>query len=222
MKNLLIFDMDGVLVDVSESYRETIQQTVRYFTGKEVTRERIQEYKNAGGFNDDWKLSKQLIEDAGVAVDFDAVVEKFQQLFHGTNGDGLISRERWLPQPGLLDRLAETHTLAIFTGRLHWEAVITLERCQANRFAIVGADDVVNLKPAPDGLLQLRAMFPEGAIRYLGDTVDDARSASAAGVPFIGVAPRGTPDRPRLVELLRQEGAIEVIENVNELESIGI
>ena len=28
VKDLLIFDMDGVLVEVSESYRETIQQTV--------------------------------------------------------------------------------------------------------------------------------------------------------------------------------------------------
>ena len=42
----LVFDMDGVLVDVSESYRETIQQTVHNFTGKSVTREEIQEWKN--------------------------------------------------------------------------------------------------------------------------------------------------------------------------------
>jgi HAD superfamily phosphatase len=33
MKPLLVFDMDGVLVDVTESYRETIAQTVERFTG---------------------------------------------------------------------------------------------------------------------------------------------------------------------------------------------
>ncbi len=214
--------MDGVLVDVSDSYRETIQQTVRHFTGTEVSRERIQEYKNQGGFNDDWKLSKQIIEDAGVPLDFDRMVEKFQQLFHGMHGDGLILRERWIPQPGLLERLQQKHTLAIFTGRLNWEAMITLERFNAKCFEVVGVDDVNEPKPAPEGLLKLRAAHPEGAIRYLGDTVDDARSARAARVPFIGVAPAGTPDRPRLIELLREEGAIEVIENVNELESIGI
>ncbi len=30
---LIVFDMDGVLVDVTESYRETIVRTVAYFTG---------------------------------------------------------------------------------------------------------------------------------------------------------------------------------------------
>ena len=30
---LIVFDMDGVLVDVTESYRETIAHTVEHFTG---------------------------------------------------------------------------------------------------------------------------------------------------------------------------------------------
>jgi phosphoglycolate phosphatase-like HAD superfamily hydrolase len=38
--------MDGVLVDVTESYRETIARTVERFTGAAITREKIQEYKN--------------------------------------------------------------------------------------------------------------------------------------------------------------------------------
>ena len=55
-KPILVFDMDGVLVDVTESYRETIARTAESFTGAAVTREQIQEYKNRGGFNDDWRL----------------------------------------------------------------------------------------------------------------------------------------------------------------------
>ena len=35
---ILVFDMDGVLVDVTESYRETIARTVAHFTGVEITR----------------------------------------------------------------------------------------------------------------------------------------------------------------------------------------
>ena len=30
-KNLIVFDMDGVIVDVSESYREAVRQTARLF-----------------------------------------------------------------------------------------------------------------------------------------------------------------------------------------------
>jgi len=40
-KPLLVFDMDGVLVDVTESYRETIARTVERFTGHPITREKI-------------------------------------------------------------------------------------------------------------------------------------------------------------------------------------
>ena len=32
-KPILVFDMDGVLVDVTASYRETIARTVEHFTG---------------------------------------------------------------------------------------------------------------------------------------------------------------------------------------------
>ena len=65
-KPLLVFDMDGVLVDVTESYRETIARTVEHFTGARPTHERIQEVKNAGGWNDDWKLSHHLVREAGI------------------------------------------------------------------------------------------------------------------------------------------------------------
>ena len=65
---MLVFDMDGVLVDVTESYRETIARTVEHFTGAPVTREQIQDYKNQGGWNDDWKLSHHMVTDAGIEV----------------------------------------------------------------------------------------------------------------------------------------------------------
>ena len=46
---MLVFDMDGVLVDVTDSYRETIVKTVEHFTGKTIERDSIQDYKNQGG-----------------------------------------------------------------------------------------------------------------------------------------------------------------------------
>ena len=49
MKDLIVFDMDGVLVDVSESYRAAIQATVRHFTGVEPTNDDVQSWKNRGG-----------------------------------------------------------------------------------------------------------------------------------------------------------------------------
>jgi len=85
---LLVFDMDGVLADVTESYRETIARTAAHFTGVEIAPERIQDYKNRGGFNDDWKLTQHIIASAGVSVPFNEVVEHFQKLFLGNAWTG--------------------------------------------------------------------------------------------------------------------------------------
>jgi HAD superfamily hydrolase (TIGR01548 family) len=212
---MLVFDMDGVLVDVTDSYRETIVRTVEHFAGKIITRELIQDYKNQGGWNNDWSLSQKICADLGVEIPYATIVEYFNHLFLD---QGLIHRERWLPRDGLLDRLAGRFELAIFTGRTTEEAEITLHREHLrDRFLLVSSDDVKNEKPAPDGLLKIAAMRPAKKLLYVGDTVDDARCARAANVPFIGIAAPQSPRRDELLELFHREGAIQVLEDINEI-----
>jgi HAD superfamily phosphatase len=198
----LVFDMDGVLAEVTESYREAVVQTVRHFTGKTIERDSIQEYKNRGGFNNDWLLSQQICSDLGVEVPYDTVAKFFCDLFFGPNGnDGLVSREVWVPKDGLLESLARRYRLAIFTGRLHSEA------------------DVVTGKPAPEGLFLIREQTGAENMIYVGDTVDDARCARSAGVPFIGIAAPSAPLYNELVALLRAEGAFAVLDELNQIEA---
>lgn len=212
---VMVFDMDGVLVDVTESYRETIVLTVEHFTGKKISREKIQDYKNAGGWNNDWALSQKICRDLGVEVPYATIVEYFNHLFLG---EGMIHRERWLPRDGLLDRLSANFEFAIFTGRTTEEAEITLNReGLRDRFLLVSADDVEREKPAPDGLLKIAALAPSKKLLYIGDTVDDARCARAANVPFIGIAAPASPRRDELLELLRLEGAIQILGDINEI-----
>lgn len=212
---MLVFDMDGVLVDVTESYRETIVRTVEHFTGKTISRESIQDYKNQGGWNNDWLLSQKICRDLGVDLPYATVVEYFNYLFLD---QGMIHRERWLPRNGLLERLGEKFDFAIFTGRTTEEAEITLNREGVRElFFLVSANDVQREKPSPEGLLKIAALNPAKKLLYVGDTVDDARSAKAAYVPFIGIAASHSPRRDELAELLRLEGAIQVIEDINEL-----
>ena len=215
LSQMLVFDMDGVLVDVTESYRETVVKTVEHFTGKTISRDSIQDYKNQGGWNNDWMLSQKICRDLGVEIPYTTIVEYFNHLFLD---QGMIHRERWLPRDGLLDRLGERFEFAIFTGRTTEEAEITLQREGVrDRFLLVSANDVENEKPAPDGLLKIAAMHPAKKLLYIGDTVDDARCAKAAYVRFIGIAARHSPRREELVDLLRLEGAIQVIEDINEI-----
>ncbi len=65
--DLLIFDMDGVLVDVTKSYRKTIAKTVRLYlesclgltlSPKSPPLDQATAlFKSAGGFNNDWDLT---------------------------------------------------------------------------------------------------------------------------------------------------------------------
>jgi HAD superfamily hydrolase (TIGR01548 family) len=217
--NLIIFDMDGVLVDVTESYRAAIQCTVANFTGQQVTNETIQEYKNRGGFNDDWLLSQRLIQDRGLNIRYQDVVDFFQSVFLGANNDGLISKEIWLAKAGHLEALSKNATLAVFTGRMRAEAQLTLDRFAKDLITdVVGVDDVINPKPAPEGLIMLLERYRYRKVWYVGDSVDDAIAAREARVPFVGIAAKNSPGRKTLVEILKHHGAAAVLEDINGME----
>ncbi len=113
--DVLVFDMDGVLVEVGQSYRESIRETVRHFTGTDVSHDTIQDFKNAGGWNNDWQLSHRLISDLGKTVPYQDVVDQFNLIFFGNNGDGLILKEQWMPKAGLLEGLSTARR----AGHLH-------------------------------------------------------------------------------------------------------
>jgi phosphoglycolate phosphatase-like HAD superfamily hydrolase len=83
---------------------------------------------------------------------------------------------------------------------------------------IVGCDDVQATKPDPEGLFKIRAAIPHDRVFYFGDTVDDARSARSAGIPFIGIVGPETPRRAESVAALERDGAFVVLESINQME----
>jgi HAD superfamily phosphatase len=216
-KPILAFDLDGVLVDVTESYRETIARTVAQFTGQPVSHAEIQDYKNRGDASNDWLLTEKIVNERGFEAPFEEVKARFQELFLGNGTDGLIQRERWIPAPGLLEGLSERFRLAVFTARPREEANITLARF-ASGIAfdpIVAMEDVRNQKPAPDGLYRIFGAVEPQEGYYIGDSPDDAFAARAAGIRFVGVA---APANPRYIDLISQfqaQGACAIIDDVN-------
>lgn len=71
LQKLIVFDMDGVLIDVSGSYRDTVRQTARLFFSLAKHAELLPEplfdlsdlaeVKQSGGLNNDWDLSCLII-----------------------------------------------------------------------------------------------------------------------------------------------------------------
>jgi HAD superfamily hydrolase (TIGR01548 family) len=217
---LVIFDMDGVLVDVTASYHRTILETVRHFTGRRVSAAGIGRFKARAGFNDDWKLTQTWIRELGGHAGAREVIRHFQQLYLGTNFRGYIRRERWLADRRRLRRLARKRELAIFTGRPRKEALFTLKRFGVEDCfrRIVAQEDVRRQKPHPEGLLRLAAGREPAEVLYAGDSADDAIAARRAGVDFLAVLHKEAPRRSLRVREMRRLGAREVVESVNEIE----
>lgn len=217
---VVVFDVDGVLVDVRGSFHNSILDTVEHFTGKRFRPADILKWKNRPGFNDDWKLSTAWIQRLGVRVEYEEVKARFHEFYWGANGRGNVALERWLMPARALGRLARRAELAVFTGRTRRELKHTFDRFGAWRFfsSAVTMDDVPRLKPYPDGLLRiLGGREPQRAL-YLGDNVDDARAARAAGVPFLGVLPRGSAARRALGPRLMREGALGILNAAADVE----
>lgn len=217
---IIIFDVDGVLVDVRGSFHKTVLETVRFFTGKRVTRNELQRWKSQSGFNDDWKLSTAWVQSLGANYSYDEVKSKFVELYWGTDGKGNVAHEKWLLPRSSLRRLATRAELALFTGRVRQETDYTLDRCRVREYFrhIVTVEDVTRAKPDPEGLLKiLGGRDPANAI-YLGDNVDDALAARAAQIPFVGILPRNSDARRTRGSQLVEFGALEILNDVREFE----
>jgi HAD superfamily hydrolase (TIGR01548 family) len=219
---IVIFDVDGVLVDVQGSFHRTTLETVRFFTGKRVTRAQLQGWKNRSGYNDDWKLSTAWVQSLGGKQEYEEVKRKFVELYWGENGRrGNVTREKWLLPIPQLRSMAKKAELAIFTGRTRLELDDTLDRCKSRAFfqSIVTVEDVAKPKPAPEGLLKILAGRDPNSAVYVGDNVDDALASRAAGIPFVGILfGRGEARRQRRA-LLQEIGAVVVLNDVTELQA---
>jgi HAD superfamily hydrolase (TIGR01548 family) len=214
--------VDGVLVETRLSFQRTALETVRFFTKKRVTPRQFHAWKNKPGFNDDWKLCTTWAQQLGFDVTFDQIRDKFQELYWGKKDvEGFVLGERWLFPAAKLKRLALRSELAIFTGRYYREMDYTLDRNNVRQLFsnIVTVERVTRTKPAPDGLLKiLNGRDPHDAL-YLGDNVDDALAAKAAGVPFVGILPRNSEERRQRGSKLKQLGALAILGHINELEA---
>jgi HAD superfamily phosphatase len=222
--SILIFDVDGVLVDVRESFHRTVLETVEFFTGQKVTEDELHEWKNRSGFNDDWVLSTAWVQSLGGKFEFEEVKRKFVEIYWGPNGDGSgnVSREQWLLPIPALKRLIQNSELAIFTGRTHRELDYTLAHCQVAEFfkTIVTVEDVVRPKPNPEGLFKILAGRDPSTALYIGDIIDDALSAAEARVRFVGVLPEEESKREERAASMIERGAIGILKHIRELERL--
>jgi len=218
---LLCFDMDGVLINTSESYDQAIIKTVYQFTQKTVTLSDILNKRRSGGFNNDWVLSHALInERSKQSIALDSVIEYFQSVYLGNeNTPGLISNEKIMVASELNNQLeALPIAKAIVTGRPRFEAEIGLKQLSKtssvwNDFKLISTDDVQQCKPSPEGILNLKERFNVSRSWMIGDTPDDMQAAIDSNSIAIGIGLENA-------DKLRSSGASLVLEDINQLTAL--
>lgn len=223
----VLFDMDGVLVDVSNSYRRAITETAYYFTGREITGAHIQRYKDQGGYNDDWKLTHALIQEANMEVSFGRMVDEFQRRYRGDRWNGLITQEKPLVTTATLDKVRQGRVLGIVTGRPEAEAKWAIEHFGwQQQFPLLVAMEHQDRRGKPDPYPLQRALAMLSAVGmnlqpheavYVGDTGDDIIAARRAGMWCVGHVPPYLDDPDTHATMLAERGAHAVIRQMEDL-----
>jgi HAD superfamily phosphatase len=246
-RGIVVFDIDGVVRDVSGSYRRAIADTVEYFTNAAYrpTPLDIDQLKTEGVWNNDWEASQELIyryfESQGqqreqLKLDYNTIVAFFQARYRGpdpNNFTGYICDEPLLLSSGYLQQLTQARIAwGFFSGATRGSANYILEKRLGLQSPVLIAMEDAPGKPDPTGLFatvdQLESEQTNTTVIYVGDTVADMYTIAKARElqphrPWIGVGVlpphvQETIARSQAYsEILQKAGAAVVLRNVEEL-----
>jgi phosphoglycolate phosphatase-like HAD superfamily hydrolase len=194
----LVFDIDGVLIDVSKSFDKTVVQTVKEISGFDVESENVRELRKKGYFVDDFKLTEAIIlanqEDnclekivsnfpEGENISFirqniskEVDKEKIKQVFNykylgkkgGFENEGLWKKEEPNVESETLEKLEKEFKIAAVTGRNSLEIELA-EEILSYRFPEKTTRDDVE-KPDPEAL---KRIVGEDYGIFFGDSMND-------------------------------------------------
>ena len=189
---IVIFDIDGVIRDVGNSYRKAIADTVEKFTAGawRPTMEDLDNLKSEGIWNNDWEASQELIyryfealdtSREEVALNYESIVDYFQERYRGKHPelfDGYIAHEPLLVSPNYFEQLTEHQVgWGFFSGATRGSAEYILkQRLQLDNPVLVAMEDAPS-KPDPTGMFgtvaKIETIPANLPVFYLGDTVAD-------------------------------------------------
>ena len=220
MKNvgLVLFDIDGVIRSVENSYRLSLRKTVFKFTGWEPNYRDIDSAKNEGIWNNDWDLSLELIKRHIISKKLNLqiplredIVRCFDSFYFGKNSNkdinewsGFINNEELLVDKEFFNTLNKNGiTWGFVSGAELASAKFVLERrLKLVSPPLIAMGDAPD-KPDPQGFIHLSKKLIGNKlggstipIAYVGDTIADIKTVINARkeIPSqkfisIGIAP---------------------------------
>lgn len=170
----VIFDVDGVIVDVRESYHYAIKLTAEKFLGFDVPIEKVRFIKFSKGINNDWIATKEVIRHFGREADLDHIISVFNEIYKS-----LRDKERLILDEDFFAHLkAQGIPLGVLTGRPKEDLSYTFEKFGLFKyFDFLLDDDDIPLndlkKPHPYALHLCIEHMNLSACVYVGDSLAD-------------------------------------------------
>ena len=182
MKKLLIFDLDGTLLDTLEDLKSAVNFSLKKFGFPQRTTEQI-EKSMGNGFRH--LVSTSLPDSCGEDT-LEAVLSLAREYYREHFHDATCPYEGILP---LLEELKrESYPLCIVSNKPH-----PMVRCLRELFFrdlvayAVGEIPGIQRKPDPEAIFAAMVHFNRTDAVYIGDSEVDIRTAENAGIPCISV-----------------------------------
>jgi len=207
---LIIFDLDGTLIDSSKDIAWAVNKTLRQMGFEELSYQAIKERIGWG--------VKMLLEKA-LPNEKHNLVKEAREIFMGYYSGHLLVKTKLYPNVADVLRLFKNKKLAIATNKPLNLTQKILDGLNISDYfkKVVGGDDVQNKKPAPEAieiiLRELNALQKETI--FVGDSMIDIEAGKKAEVITIGAA-YGFRGRQEL----KEAGADAIIEDIKELISL--
>ena len=216
-KDVLIFNLDGIIVDSTESYLKTIIKTVEHFTDREISLKEVLNAKNLGKMSCNWETVKYLLSTYDKDIELSEIITVFFFFFtkYIDNEKLLISKETFV-------ELSKDYDMVIFSGRLMDEVKYTLEKFDIDKYFYfyITSDDLPRnmLKPNPKGVYEILKHCPHKTITHLGSSVDDIIAANSANINVIGIIPPFTNENI-MINNYRHLGVSHILNDVKNINS---
>jgi phosphoglycolate phosphatase len=203
--------LDGTLIDSARDLGDAVSEMVQSYGARPLP------LPDAVAMVGDGApvLVRRALERAGLDPAMAGALERFMQMY----GRRLL--DHTAPYPGVRESLAlclHRGPLAVLTNKPLGPSIGLLEALGLRGFfsRIIGGDSEHGRKPDPAGLRALMTLAPGEPLVMVGDSPIDARTAEAAGCPFVlarygfGAAKFGTspPDTPYAIDHVRELSAV--------------
>jgi phosphoglycolate phosphatase len=178
---LIIFDLDGTLVDSSVDIANALNYAIAPHHMGEVSVAETLTLVGEGVT----KLIEKLIKKRGMDLDIGSLVEKFMEYYSFHSSDNTV------PYPFVYEVLEglSAYKKVIISNKAESLSIQVLEALNLSRYFdfVAGADTLSKKKPSPEPVLEVISRFGvschEAAI--VGDSVYDMQAGSAAGIKTV-------------------------------------